>query len=534
MSNSDTLTPPPQFIMPTIKIPSRRPFTKRGKSIGKLKILVAGDSGIGKTSLIKAIVQSCQDIVHVDPIFTQVASGRNRSLSSTYSSYYTLSSRAEEETTRSITEVYASTKPYPHWWSGHEDSKVLRRRKSSTTAHDAVLERNLCFVDTPGYGSGISFAEFVEPVVKYVEAQMEKTSTILSTGDGDLLSLLSGNGTPQVDIVFYVILHRLKPVDVEYIRRLSPLTNLLPVIAKADSLTPQQINALKLSILSDLKAAGIRPFLFGKSYDDVLGASEPCAPFAVSSSISSDQENMDASVLMSPDYVPPLVETELDDLIQHVFEPDNIAWLKHMAAKKYINWSTRGLQDLSRGSLTASTGSLSIPQRSLTSPAIYPGSTSLMHGQSPSFSMARIADHTQREERLAQARLAKWASDLQKSLRAERERYERLAKGERAIWLTERLNECVLDGQLVSVSTAVIKSGSEVTKRNQAKTSEEWGGFSLKDPLGVLWSLRTVGRGVTIMGYGGGILAVIASLWALKNYGMIRAELTEWFGLNIR
>lgn len=36
---------------------------------------------------------------------------------------------------------------------------------------------------------------------------MEKTAGILRMGDGDLLSLLSGAGTPQVDIVFYVILH---------------------------------------------------------------------------------------------------------------------------------------------------------------------------------------------------------------------------------------------------------------------------------------------------------------------------------------
>lgn len=36
---------------------------------------------------------------------------------------------------------------------------------------------------------------------------MEKTSAVLSAGEGDLLSLLSGAGTPQVDLVFYIILH---------------------------------------------------------------------------------------------------------------------------------------------------------------------------------------------------------------------------------------------------------------------------------------------------------------------------------------
>ena len=36
----------PQLIMPSIKMPSRRPFTKRGKSLGRLKVLIAGDSGM--------------------------------------------------------------------------------------------------------------------------------------------------------------------------------------------------------------------------------------------------------------------------------------------------------------------------------------------------------------------------------------------------------------------------------------------------------------------------------------------------------
>src|SRR5690554_4205484 len=35
----------PQFIMPEITMPSRRPFTEKGKRIGRLKIMIAGDSG---------------------------------------------------------------------------------------------------------------------------------------------------------------------------------------------------------------------------------------------------------------------------------------------------------------------------------------------------------------------------------------------------------------------------------------------------------------------------------------------------------
>lgn len=34
-----------QLVMPSLSLPTRRPFTERGKTLGRLKILIAGDSG---------------------------------------------------------------------------------------------------------------------------------------------------------------------------------------------------------------------------------------------------------------------------------------------------------------------------------------------------------------------------------------------------------------------------------------------------------------------------------------------------------
>lgn len=70
---------------------------------------------------------------------------------------------------------------------------------------DTVLERNLCFVDTPGYAGGMSLVEGVEPVIQYVESQIARTTSSAHISDVDLLSLLAGNGGPQVDIVLYMI-----------------------------------------------------------------------------------------------------------------------------------------------------------------------------------------------------------------------------------------------------------------------------------------------------------------------------------------
>ena len=43
---SDLLGSAPQLVMPSIKMPSRRPFTDRGRNMGRLKLLIAGSSGM--------------------------------------------------------------------------------------------------------------------------------------------------------------------------------------------------------------------------------------------------------------------------------------------------------------------------------------------------------------------------------------------------------------------------------------------------------------------------------------------------------
>jgi len=99
-----------------------------------------------------------------------------------------------------VSEIYASTKPYPSWWSDLEDSRVLRRRKSMS---EVVLERNLCFVDTPG--GPLSRAGQTDVVVQYMNQQLLRAIAAMNTGNIDLQNMLGGNGGSQVDAVLYLI-----------------------------------------------------------------------------------------------------------------------------------------------------------------------------------------------------------------------------------------------------------------------------------------------------------------------------------------
>ena len=163
-----------------------------------IRILLIPRVGVGKTSLIKSIVQTCEDIVHVDPLSASISSINQRSSRKSRSRLQD----GNATSTQQITEVHASTKAYPTWWFDIEDVKVLRRRKSMG---DTVLERNLCFVDTPGYSHGISRLETIETILQYVQAQLLKSVQLHKSNDGDIVGLLSGNGGSQVDLVLYMV-----------------------------------------------------------------------------------------------------------------------------------------------------------------------------------------------------------------------------------------------------------------------------------------------------------------------------------------
>ena len=68
-----------------------------------------------------------------------------------------------------------------------------------------MLERNICFVDTPGYDCGTSVLEGMDSVLQYIEAQMAKNTSFATMSDIDLLNMLGGCGGFQVDVVLFLL-----------------------------------------------------------------------------------------------------------------------------------------------------------------------------------------------------------------------------------------------------------------------------------------------------------------------------------------
>ncbi|KAG0324099.1 Septin-6 [Dissophora globulifera] len=135
---------------------------------------------------------------------------------------------------------------------------------------DGVL-LNLCIVDTPGFGDQLNREHNLVPVLEYIDKQFEEymtaehhpgfRQTIPDTRIHAVLYFIAPNG------------HGLKELDAKALKTLSAKVNVIPVIAKADTMTAEEKTSFKRVLLQDLEHHNIKTF--PSSYaDDVDGVDE--------------------------------------------------------------------------------------------------------------------------------------------------------------------------------------------------------------------------------------------------------------------
>ncbi|KFA69739.1 hypothetical protein S40285_09095 [Stachybotrys chlorohalonatus IBT 40285] len=135
--------------------------------------------------------------------------------------------------------------------------KTVTIQSISADIEEAGVRLRLTVVDTPGFGDFVNNDESWRPIIDNIEQRF----------DAYLDAENKVNRMNIVDnrihaCVFFIqpTGHSLKPLDIEVMRRLHTKVNLIPVIAKSDTLTDEEIISFKARILADIKHHGIQIF----------------------------------------------------------------------------------------------------------------------------------------------------------------------------------------------------------------------------------------------------------------------------------
>ncbi len=104
------------------------------------------------------------------------------------------------------------------------------------------VKLKLTCVDTPGFGDLVNNEDSFQPIIATIEARMESymeqenrvnRKKMIDTRIHALLYFIAPTG------------HSLRPLDIEFMKRLGTRVNLIPVIGKADTLTEDEITGFK-------------------------------------------------------------------------------------------------------------------------------------------------------------------------------------------------------------------------------------------------------------------------------------------------
>uniref|UniRef100_A0AAQ4PYK9 Zgc:63587 n=1 Tax=Gasterosteus aculeatus aculeatus TaxID=481459 RepID=A0AAQ4PYK9_GASAC len=156
--------------------------------------------------------------------------------------------------------------------------RTVQIEASTVEIEERGVKLRLTVVDTPGYGDAINSQDCFKTIIQYIDNQFER---YLHDESGLNRRHIVDN---RVHCCFYFISpfgHGLKPLDVEFMKAIHSKVNIVPVIAKADTLTLKERDRLKRRILDEIAEQGIRIYQLHGATSDSSPPLLASIPFAV-------------------------------------------------------------------------------------------------------------------------------------------------------------------------------------------------------------------------------------------------------------
>jgi septin family protein len=136
--------------------------------------------------------------------------------------------------------------------------------------------------DTPGYEN---MEDNMDPILQYIKDSQQRYLELEQ--DAKRAGPLNVIDDSRVDVCIYFIApHRLKPIDINFMKQLSEFVPVLPVLAKADSMTTEELESFRKTVRTKLQGASKDAghpvaMTFGADSLREAGAAHDVPPFAV-------------------------------------------------------------------------------------------------------------------------------------------------------------------------------------------------------------------------------------------------------------
>ncbi|KAM6907216.1 septin-5-like [Xenentodon cancila] len=137
--------------------------------------------------------------------------------------------------------------------------------KHTVGIEEKGVKLRLSIIDTPGFGDAVNNTESWKYIEDYIDQQFEQ---YFRDESGLNRKNIQDN---RVHCLLYFVSpfgHGLRPLDVECMRALHEKVNIIPLLAKADSLTHAELCRKKMKIREDIKQFGINIYQFPECDSD--------------------------------------------------------------------------------------------------------------------------------------------------------------------------------------------------------------------------------------------------------------------------
>lgn len=142
-----------------------------------------------------------------------------------------------------LTDIYSPEYPGP----SKRTAKTVEVEQTRVMLKEKSVNLHLSIVDTPGYGTAVDNTNCWQPIVNFIESRYEE---YLNAETRVHRTHIQDN---RVHCCLYFIApsgHSLKPLDIQFMLHLHDKVNIIPVIAKADTFTPEELAVFKKNVNS--------------------------------------------------------------------------------------------------------------------------------------------------------------------------------------------------------------------------------------------------------------------------------------------